>query len=126
MKTYVKLIVLLALLFSPYVVFADSAAIGLSKLSAKSLSRAQAQQVLLVALESEKYSPSSPGMYIENLTKKNGAAIHPGYYSFGLSYASPNAGALQTLGLFAVSQFTGDAWELNLCRRYAFPKLRVS
>ncbi len=122
MKAYAKLIVLL-LLVLPYVVLADPASIGLSKLSAKGLSKEQAKQVLLAALEHEKYSPSSPGMYIESLTKKNGTAIHSGYYDFGLSYESPDAGATQTMGLFAISRFTGDVWELNLCRRYSFSKL---
>lgn len=122
MKVYAKLIVLL-LLVLPCVVLAGSPTIGLSKFSAKGLSKTQARQVLLVVLEHEKFSPNSPGMYIENLTKKNGTAIHSGYYDFGLSYESPDAGATQTLGLFAISRFTGDVWELNLCRRYSFSKL---
>lgn len=122
MKAYAKLIILL-LLILPDVVLADPVAIGLSNLSAKGLSKVQARQILLVVLEHEKHSPSSPGMYIESLTKKNGAAIHSGYYDFGFSYESPNAGATQTLGLFAISRFTGDVWELHLCRRYSFPKL---
>ena len=46
------------------------------------------------------------------------------YWEFGLTYDSPKYGATQILGSYAVSKFTGDVWETNLCKRYEFPSLR--
>ena len=82
------------------------------------LSAAQARQVLRVVLRHERFPVGKAGFYIETLASGN-----RGYREFGVTFESPQAAATTVLGAFAVSRMTGDVWETNLCKRYAFPEL---
>lgn len=86
---------------------------------ATGLTTEQAQQVLIVMLKHEKLLMTKPGFDIEALRSS-----HPGYQDFGVTYDSPKAAATDVIGWFSVSKMTGDIWETNLCKRYAFPQLR--
>jgi hypothetical protein len=78
----------------------------------------QAEQVLVMVLKHEKLFMKEPGFNIENIE------FVPGYVNFHVTYDTPKAGATEVIGAFAVSPRTGDVWETNLCKRYAFPALK--
>ena len=85
----------------------------------------QAKQVLIEVLKYEKFQLTKKGMDIDGPFKVDpNIPTHCGFWAFGLSYDSPKYGATQVLGQYAVSRFTGDVWETNLCKRFDFPKLR--
>ncbi|MFZ0418773.1 MAG: hypothetical protein WAM04_11800 [Candidatus Sulfotelmatobacter sp.] len=117
---------LLALLFVLFAsgIPAGQAALDPSKISPQGLSPDQAELVLRVVLKHLPYDLNKEGMYIEALHKKDGTDPHPGYYDFGLSYDSPAEGATEALATYAVSRFTGDVWEVNLCKRYSQSDLK--
>jgi hypothetical protein len=94
------------------------------QISSNGLSRGQARVVLLTVLKQQHHDPSKVGMSLEALQRKDSNDPHPGYFDFGLSYDSPNAGATQVLGAYAVSRYTGDVWETNLCKRFSSRDLK--
>jgi hypothetical protein len=88
------------------------------------LTKEQAKQVLILVLKHEKYHLNAPGLYIEDdLHGPNGEVNRPGYIDFSLTYDAPNAGATAVLGYYAINVLTGDAWEVEDCKRYRFPAL---
>lgn len=96
-----------------------------AQIKPQGLSRAQAQQVLVVALKPQHYKLDKPGAFIDgDLADDNGNPPHPGYFDFSLGYNDPKAGATEYWGLFSVSVLTGDVWEINSCKRLAGPALK--
>jgi hypothetical protein len=96
-----------------------------ARIAAQGLTREQAQAILMLVLRHQ-HVPAKPTLEIEHLVK-NGSKpedIRPGYYSFGVTSDSPNMGASNVWGMYAVSRYTGDVWESFSCRRYRFAKLR--
>jgi hypothetical protein len=88
------------------------------------LTKEQAKQVLVIVLKHLKFNLAREGMYLDgDITAPSGGPFHPGYYDFALTYDTPDAAATDVLGSYAVSLKTGDVWEVNLCKRYAFPAL---
>jgi len=51
------------------------------------------------------------------------AEFAPGFYSFIIIRESTSPGPDETLRRYAVSQRTGDVWEMTLCTHYNFPEL---
>ncbi len=94
------------------------------QISPNGLSREQARAVLLTVLQQRHYDPAKVGMSVEVLQRKDGSDPHPGYFDFGFSYDSPDAGATQVLGAYSISRYTGDVWETNLCKRFTSRDLR--
>ncbi|MDR2208945.1 MAG: hypothetical protein LBE22_08255 [Azoarcus sp.] len=104
----------------------DPAAISIGSIAQEGLSVDQAKQVLVIVLEHEGYKLKNSGMFLESMAgeDKFKKPFVPGYSSFSLDYADPDAGALENLGLFSVSVFTGDVWEIHSCKRFDFPVLQ--
>ena len=100
-------------------ILAGQATLEANQISPEGLSRDQAKAVLSIVLKHQRHDLNKTGMSVEELHRKDGSDPHPGYYDFGLSYDTPEAGATQVLGAYAVSRFTGDVWELNLCKRFS-------
>lgn len=88
-----------------------------SKVQSSGLTADQAKKILVLVLKHEKLFISKPGFNVE------ATQLAPGYMNFFVTYDSPNAGATDAIGSFAVSPRTGDVWETNICRRYTFPAL---
>lgn len=66
-------------------------------------------------------------MAVEYIPAGNaGGPPNRGFYTFSVTFDSPKAAATDVVGAFAVSRLTGDVWETNLCKRYAFPALRAA
>jgi len=84
------------------------------------LTTQQAQQVLMIVLEQERFPVAQEGFFVEALSPSE-----PGYQDFGVTFETPKAAATTVLGAFAVSRMTGDVWESNLCKRYDFPELQA-
>ena len=80
--------------------------------------------ILRVVLKHQRYDPNKLGMDLEALHKKDGNDPHPGFYDFRFTYDTPASGATEVLGAYAVSRFTGDVWEVNLCKRYSMRDLK--
>lgn len=98
---------------------------SLSDISHGGITKAQAEKLLIIALEHQKYDLSLDGVFVDgDLEDKHGNPPHPGYYDFSLGYDTPNAGAIEYWGLFSVSSQTGDIWEINQCQRIKFHELQ--
>ena len=103
----------------------ESAPLKNDQIHFQGLSREQARQVLVVVLKHEGYRLGKAGVFIDgDLADEKGNPPHPGYFDFSLGYDNPRAGAIEYWGLFSVSTLTGDVWETNICKRFAFPALR--
>jgi len=97
-----------------------------AKISQEGLTANQARQVLVVVLEKLHFKLSKKGMYIDGpLKDTDGKPFRVGYFDFGLTFDSPNAGATDVLGHYAVNAMTGDVWETEQCVRYKFSKLTL-
>ena len=97
----------------------------LSNVNQSGLTETQAQALLVFSLKNEKYNVELSGVFLDgSLKDKKGNLFHPGYFSFGVGYDSPSAGATDVWGLFSVSPVTGDIWEEDSCRRISFPALQ--
>lgn len=97
------------------------------KVAVSGLTKQQAKQLLVVVLKHENYKLNMKGMSLEGpmyRAKETNEQSPPGYYSFGLNYDTPEAGATDVLGFYAVSIATGDVWERNTCKNFNFPELR--
>jgi hypothetical protein len=114
----------LLLLLSASAIAGGQAALDADKISPQGLSRDQAEAVLRVVLKHQRYDPNKLGMDIHALHKKDGSDPHPGFYDFSFIYDTPTSGATEVLGAYAVSRFTGDVWEVNLCKRYSMRDLK--
>lgn len=111
-------VALLAFALAACAAQAGSSPLRVEAVQQSGLTSEQAQQVLMVVLEHERFPTAKEGFFIEALTPSQ-----PGYQDFGVTFESPNAAATTVLGAFAVSKMTGDIWETNLCKRYEFPEL---
>ncbi|EAA5455683.1 hypothetical protein DQC86_24020 [Salmonella enterica subsp. enterica] len=97
----------------------------LTKLNQEGLTETQAQALLVLSLKNKKYNITLPGVFMDEALKNDqGKPFHSGYYSFGVGYDSPSAGATDIWGLFSVSPKTGDIWEEYSCERISFPALQ--
>lgn len=97
----------------------------LTTVNQSGLTEIQAQALLVFSLKNEKYNVELSGFFLDgSLKDKKGNLYHPGYFSFGVGYDSPSAGATDVWGLFSVSPVTGDIWEEDSCRRISFPALQ--
>jgi len=120
---------LIALLFLAFALparpaSANPSAFKVDAVQASGLTRAQAKELLVVVLRHEKYKLNAPGVFVDgDLYDDKGNPPHPGYYDFSVGSDSPKEGATNYAGLFSVSVLTGDVWEINLCKRFAFPLL---
>jgi len=113
-----------ALLALPYLTAHAATTLNPSDIAKTGLTKEQAKQVLILVLKHEKYHLSAPGMVIEDdLHGPNGEVNRPGYIDFSLSYDAPDAGATAVLGYYSINVLTGDAWEVEDCKRYQFPAL---
>lgn len=95
----------------------------LPQVGSSGLTRAQAQQVLLVVLKL-RFKLDLPGMLIDSdISAANGQPMRPGYVDFALTYDSPDAAATDVLGTWSVDILTGDVLDNTRCRRYRFAAL---
>ncbi len=126
MLTKMRGVLLLTLSIVVFAVSAkEPATPSLEQIAPEGLSRDQAKQVLIAVLKHQRYQLEKPGVFIDgDLTDANGKPPHSGYFDFSLGYDNPKAGATEYWGLFVVSVLTGDVWEINLCKRFAFPALQ--
>lgn len=120
MRRMTRILALLIALASG-VALAAGAHLGL--VGKNGLSPPQADKVVRIVLRHESIGAVGPKPVLEMLNGPDGRALHPGYYTFGVSTDDPSAGATTNRGLFAVSRTTADVWELNLCHRYVFSDL---
>lgn len=98
---------------------------NITTVSQSGLTETQIQSLLVFSLKNEKYNVELPGVFLDGgLKDKKGNPFHPGYFSFGVGYDSPSAGATDVWGLFSVSPVTGDIWEEYSCKRISFPALQ--
>lgn len=112
------------LFFLGYVGLAQSAELTSAPIAKDGLTGDQARQVLIVVLKHEKFQLNKQGMAIDGPFKVDQSIpSQRGFWEFGLTYDSPKYGATQVLGRYAVSRFTGDVWETNLCKHFDFPAL---
>lgn len=96
-----------------------------TKIGNVGLTEMQAKSLLVLSLKNEKYNVSRPGIFMDDdLKDKQGKAFHPGYYTFGVGYDSPSAGATDIWGMFSISPKTGDVWEEYTCTQISFPELQ--
>ena len=124
MQTIVKLAILLSLL-GAHTAPAAEISLRSNRIAQSGLTTPQAKELLKLVLRHEGYDWKKRGMFIDDdLKASDGAAPHPGYLDFALGFDSPKAAATTFLGYYAVSQKTGDIWELNLCKRYEFSELQ--
>ncbi len=99
-------------------------AANIGQVAASGLTQDQARQVLMLVLRHERYQVGKAGAFVDgDLKDAEGRPPHPGYHDFSVGYDSPKSGATEYWGLFAVSRATGDVWEVNQCKRFAFPEL---
>lgn len=116
---------LLLFLFLSYAAFARSQEFNGRQIDKDGLTSEQAKRVLVVVLKHEKFRLERKGMSIDGPFKVDAnIPSQRGFWEFGLIYDSPKYGATQVLGRYAISRFTGDVWETNLCRHYDFPALK--
>lgn len=112
----------LALWFLP--AWAGTQVLNPAQVASSGLTRAQAQQVLLLVLKQQRFKLDLPGMLIDSdITDANGQPMRPGYVDFALTYDSPDAAATDVLGTWSVDMLTGDALDNTRCSRYRFAKL---
>lgn len=89
-----------------------------NKVQPSGLTLAQSKQLLRVVLKHEGFKVASPTLWLDGPWLSDGKPVVPGYYHFGVVYAS------NTQGHYAVNASNGDVWQTESCRRYAFPALR--
>ena len=95
---------------------------GLAAQSAKhQLTPRQAHQIAVLVAHYDEIDLSDT--HIEMNSMDLGSPFAPGFFSFIVIRESTSPGPDQTLRRYAVSQRTGDVWEMNLCTHYAFPEL---
>ncbi len=87
------------------------------------ISVADAKSLVSLVLRHERINLSSRYCQLEQLDTE-GKPFVADYYSFGASCDYPNTGATTPFGIYVVSPRTGDVWEFNRCRWFAFPELR--
>jgi hypothetical protein len=116
---------LITLLFTTSPVSATGTqSVQLGELHSRGLTSEQAKKILIFTLKHEGYKLSRAGVFFDGpLVSENGSPYIPGYYNFGLGYNDPDAGAVDSWGLFAVNVSSGEVWETNKCKRYSFPAL---
>jgi hypothetical protein len=120
-----RALVLVLTLVASVVLAKGPAVLSADQVQPTGLTKDQAKQVLTVVLKHERYKLRMPGVFINgDLADEKGNPPHPGYFDFSLGYDSPKAGATEYMGLFSVSTATGDVWEINTCKHFAFPALR--
>jgi hypothetical protein len=96
-----------------------------SDVTATGLTKDQAQRVLRLVLQHQKIRVDDPKISIDDsLSGPTGDPDRPGYWGFSVSFDNPKAGAIAYLGEFDINMRTGDAWDVESCIRFDFPKLR--
>ncbi|AUP76360.1 hypothetical protein CWS02_05580 [Enterobacter sp. EA-1] len=71
-----------------------------------------------MVLKHETLFIDKPGFNIEHIE------FVPEYINFHVAWDSPDAAATDVIGEFVVSPRTGDVWESNMCKQYAFSELK--
>ncbi|QZE45841.1 hypothetical protein Cf24236_1059 [Citrobacter farmeri] len=83
------------------VTISDIPHFDIAKIKKEGLTKRQTQSLPIFSLKHEKYNVLLPGVFIDgDLKDKQGKFFHSGYYSFGVGYVSPSAGATDVWGGF--------------------------
>lgn len=118
-----EILIILALLCCPLSVSASEKTLSPSpvisgQIQHDGLTPEQARALLIMVLKHETLFIDKPGFNIEHIE------FVPEYINFHVTWDSPDTAATDVIGEFVVSPRTGDVWESNMCKQYAFSELK--
>jgi hypothetical protein len=83
---------------------------------ARTISQVTARRLVHLALAA--LNQEAPSVRVEHFRYD----YAPEFYAFAATWPNPNGDPL--IGYFAVNPWTGDVWEINLCKRITSPELK--